>query len=559
MSSTPQPATVSPVAVCYARFSSELQRDASITDQHRACSAEIGRQGWQAGPAYADHAVSGSTALRRGYQDLLDGVVRRSFHIIVAEALDRLSRDQEDLAALYKRCQFAGIRIFTLAEGWINELHVGLKGTMSALFLKDLADKTRRGLRGRITAGASAGGLCYGYAVVPAPAGEDRGARTIVPAEAAVVERIFQDYADGLSPKKIAAALNAEKVPGPRAQNWSQSSINGNRERGTGILNNELYVGFLVWNRLRYVKDPETGKRRSRPNPRDEWLVVDVAHLRLIDQALWDAVRARQAALDAAAKPAVDGSTFQSQRRPTYLLSGLLRCGVCGGGMSVISATHVGCSNARNKGDAVCANRRTVKREFVEATVLDGLRTRLMAPEIYAAFVCAFTTEWNAAQKDRAVEQDGKRDELKRLDRKIDNLVGVIGESGGSAAILAALNEAETRKAALKAELDVREAPSPRLMPNLAEVYRGKVAMLHDALAGEDAAAAREQIRALIDEVRIIPSPADPKEVPTIEVRGQLAAILALGSGKDASATEQLERQFKLVAGAGFEPAAFRL
>ena len=175
MSSTPQPATVSPVAVCYARFSSELQRDASIVDQHRACSAEIGRQGWQAGPAYADHAVSGSTALRRGYQDLLDGVVRRSFHIIVAEALDRPSRDQEDLAALYKRCTFAGIRIFTLAEGWINELHVGLKGTMSALFLKDLADTTRRGLRGRVTAGASAGGFSYGYAVDLAPAGEDRG------------------------------------------------------------------------------------------------------------------------------------------------------------------------------------------------------------------------------------------------------------------------------------------------------------------------------------------------------------------------------------------------
>ena len=122
------------VAVVYSRSSSDLQRDASIPDQNRACAAEIDRQGWQTGPVFSDRALTGSSAHRHGHQSLLDGVRGRAFHVIVAEALDRLSRDQEDLAALYKRCQFAGIRMFTIAEGWINELHVGLKGTMSALF-----------------------------------------------------------------------------------------------------------------------------------------------------------------------------------------------------------------------------------------------------------------------------------------------------------------------------------------------------------------------------------------------------------------------------------------
>lgn len=56
--------------------------------------------------------------------------------------------------------------MFTLSEGEITHLHVGLKGTMNALFLKDLADKTRRGLRGRVEDGKSGGGLCYGYDVV---------------------------------------------------------------------------------------------------------------------------------------------------------------------------------------------------------------------------------------------------------------------------------------------------------------------------------------------------------------------------------------------------------
>ena len=80
--------------------------------------------------------------------------------------MDRLSRDQEDIAGLFKHLNFAGVRIVTLAEGDIGELHIGLKGTMNALFLKDLGAKTRRGLEGRVAAGKSAGGRCYGYAVV---------------------------------------------------------------------------------------------------------------------------------------------------------------------------------------------------------------------------------------------------------------------------------------------------------------------------------------------------------------------------------------------------------
>ena len=78
--------------------------------------------------------------------------------IVLAEAMDRLSRDQEDIAGLFKRMQFAGVRIVTLSEGDVSQLHVGLKGTMNALFLKDLADKTRRGQRGRVEKGKAGGG-----------------------------------------------------------------------------------------------------------------------------------------------------------------------------------------------------------------------------------------------------------------------------------------------------------------------------------------------------------------------------------------------------------------
>jgi site-specific DNA recombinase len=149
-------------AIC-ARYSSDNQRDASIEDQIRLCEERAKREGWAVRQRYTDHALSGASLMRPGIQMLLQDAAAGRFEIILAEALDRLSRDQEDIAGIYKRLRFAGVRIVTLSEGDVSDLHIGLKGTMNALFLKDLADKTRRGLRGRIEAGKSGGGLTYGY------------------------------------------------------------------------------------------------------------------------------------------------------------------------------------------------------------------------------------------------------------------------------------------------------------------------------------------------------------------------------------------------------------
>ncbi len=266
-------------AVVYARYSSDLQRDSSIEDQIRLCRKRIEQQSWEYRHSYTDRAISGASALRPTYQALLEDARRGAFDIVVAEALDRLSRDQEDVAGLLKRLRFAGVRLFTLAEGEIGELHVGLKGTMNALFLKDLADKTRRGLEGRVRQGRSGGGLCFGYELArehDARGEPVRGGRKIKPAEAAVVRRIFAEFASGRSPRAIAQRLNAERIAGPKGRTWGPSTIYGNWRRGTGVLNNELYIGRLVWNRQGFIKDPATGKRQPRPNPVEEWIRQEV-------------------------------------------------------------------------------------------------------------------------------------------------------------------------------------------------------------------------------------------------------------------------------------------
>lgn len=411
-------------AAIYARYSTDMQRDASIEDQIRLCVERAEADGNNVVKTYSDHATSGATLLRSGIQALLADAQKGRFNIIIAEALDRLSRDQEDIAGIFKRLSFAGVKILTLSEGEINHLHIGLKGTMNALFLKDLADKTRRGLRGRVEAGKSGGGKSYGYDVVKRFDAEGeaiRGDRLINKREANIIIRIFADYSAGKSPKAIAAQLNVEGIPGPTGNSWGQSTINGNRQRGTGILNNELYVGRLIWNRLRYIKDPETGKRVSRLNPEDEWITQDVPDLRIIDQSLWDQVKKRQGKLELNNKKNKD---FWTKQRPRYLLSGLIRCGACGGGFSVISQTHIGCANARNKG--TCTERRSIKRTTLEDIVLDGLKHQLMDPELCKVFAEEYVKELTRLHSKSRDNQDSHKAELDRIDHDLEKLVDAI-------------------------------------------------------------------------------------------------------------------------------------
>jgi site-specific DNA recombinase len=107
-------------------------------------------------------------------------------------------------------------------------------------------------------------------------------------------------------------------VAGPSGKAWGPSTINGNWRRGTGILNNELYADKLVWNRLAYIKNPETGNRVSRLNPESECVVKDVPELRIIDDALWERVKKRQQGLRWIPE-------FHERQRPCMLLSYLLK------------------------------------------------------------------------------------------------------------------------------------------------------------------------------------------------------------------------------------------
>ena len=452
---------------------------------------------------------------------------------------------------------FANTQLVTVAEGEVSELHVGLKGTMNALFLKDLALKTHRGLEGRVRAGFSGGGLCFGYDVVRETdtAGEPvRGKRSVNEEEAELVRSIFQDFSSGLSPNAIAKAFNARGVAGPRGKVWGPSTIYGNWRRGTGILNNDLYIGRLIWNRQHFIKDPSTGKRQARPNPESQWIIEEVSHLRIVRQDLWDAVKQKQSRLRKTV-----ASTSQRQiraeraKRPVYLFSGLLKCGECNGTYSMVNTTSYGCSNRKTRG--TCTNKLTIKRTNLEELILDGLKEQLMEPSLVKEFIKAYHQELNTHLAGETGRRDQLSSQLRKVTKELDELVSAIKAGIRSSTLQAEFQVLENRKEILEEDLKTEPPPPIRFHPNLSEVYREKVQNLSEALNANDTRLeAGEIIRSLIEEIRLVPQDDQLK----IHLKGELAEILAF-SANQKPGSNGTGLKTTLVAGVGFEPTTFRL
>ncbi len=511
-------------AALYARYSSERQDERSIKDQLRLCREHAASMGATVAAEFTDYAMTGAHLRSRpGVLALVEAATGGAIDAVIAEGLDRLSRDQEDIAWLYKRLTHAGVAIVTLAEGAVDELHVGFKGTMNALYLKGLAAQIRRGQRGRIAEGRAAGGLSYGYRMVRriGPDGElVRGLREIDPGQAQVVRRIFKDYARGISPREIAKSLNAAGTRAPRGGLWNMSTIVGNRARRNGILHNELYAGRLIYNRERMVRDPDTGRRVHRLNPRAEWVTTQVPALRIVDAATWRAVQDL--------KSRYGNYAIAHRRRPKRLLSGLVECGACGGPATLVRPGRYGCTANRQRG--TCANGATIAAAELESRALDGLASLLLDPEAVAEYARTLHAEIGKgrAQAARQARQDARR--LDRTAREIERLVDAITDGADTPAVRARLVDLEATKARLAAEQDAAGDGAGKVIefhPKAPDLYRRRIGELREALARD---AAKPEAAAILRSLvaRLVISPTEKRGRVAVELHGRLGEALAL-------------------------------
>jgi site-specific DNA recombinase len=164
-----------------------------------------------------------------------------------------------------------------------------------------------------------------------------------------------------------------------------------------------------------------------------------------------------------------------SSKREPSLLSGLLRCGACGGAFSVIGRrikkgvyyASLGCSANRNRGDAICANNRTVSERKVNQVVVEGLRKQLTTPKLLQDFVTAFKKRFSERHGAEAPELADLERELAATEGRIKNLTDALGKMGFSRAIAEALRVEEEKLEETKARLaSARKRSRPNVVPH---------------------------------------------------------------------------------------------
>lgn len=491
----------------YLRYSTEMQSAASLADQLRNVRAYCERAGWPDPVVFEDRAISGSRADRPGYRRMLAEIA--GFDALVVDDLTRLSRDSVEAQQQIKRLRFAGVRVVAISDGIdtaekSHKLGVGLKGLMGELYLDDLRDRTHRGLTGRALAGASAGGLPYGYRVT------EKGQRAIDETQADVVRRIYAEYLAGFTARDIAGRLNADGIPSGRGSTWCASAIHGDTRRGIGILANPVYMGRQVWNRSTWVKDPDTGRRLRRERPQSEWITTDLPELAIIPRQTWDAAQRR---LTGRASPGVRGG-----QKSKHLLSGLLRCGECGGPLVVINRVQYGCARAKDRG--TCSGSIRISRIDAERSMLAGLVGQLRSEEAFKTYQRAFVSELKKQQP----SQEKARQSIAQAERERDNIMRAIRAGIITPTTKAELERSEGAISTAKAALST--TVQPICLPRLRERWE----RLANTLA--DKSRASSELREILQTI-----------IGTATVQNANGAIVCTIAPSE----------IRLVAGAGFD------
>jgi DNA invertase Pin-like site-specific DNA recombinase len=513
----------------------------SNEDQSAVCHRSVDPETMEVVAEFDDHAISGESIINRpGINDLLAAAARREFDIVLVVSTDRLGRDEGDRSNIRKRLNFHGIKIFTPA-GEVSPLLDAVQAAMAAEMLRGLGPSVRQGQAGNLGRGKSAGGCAYGYRSVPG----EIGVLAIVESQAEVILRIFKSYAKGVSPVAIAEMLTKDGVPTPRGEPgsfWRASTITGSSSRGYGLLSNSLYHGVRTWNRVNMLKNPDTTRRVSRPNPKSEWMTNEVPDLRIVPEDLWEKVQAR--------RRKESHTSPEQQRRPVRLLSGRLKCGTCSGGMSVHGSDRKGVRivcTAYHQAKA-CGNSRKYYVEDIESRVVAGLRAQLASPVALAAYIDVYNEEIKAldanSNHDRAKLELEKQSLELMLSRSVDLVLqGTITADEADQA----LPKYRHRIAELTRDLfslkepfkvaKLRAGSVDRYLSNLDRL----AASLTDHLAGGESGPA-DAVRTLVDAVTVMPAPAGTQ--PELFVSGRL---MALTNGETLSGGT-------LVAGEGLEP-----
>jgi hypothetical protein len=458
----------------------------------------------------------------------------------------RLARYLPDVLKMNDSLQYHGVFIYAVAQRLdcrekTSRPLLTLHGMMDEQFLVSLGEKVHRGQEGRALSGFQPGGKCYGYRNVPIedPTRSGKYGRfaisgvklEIAEEEAAVVRRIFQMYAGGTSQAAISKTLNAEGVLAPnpprtrQVRAWCVSSI-------FEMLRNERYRGVFVWNRTKKERNPETGRKTSRPRPESDWKRVDVPEWRIVSDELWERAQARKRFAGKRFTPSHMGGFNRSERSKRYIFSGFLVCGVCGSKMVIASGSgkrgyvKYGCPSHRYRG--TCSNGLMIRQDRLEAQLVAGLTERVSQSDLIEYALKRFQehlqTRLRELQEQTLKAADSistLQNQRRELKARANNIGEAIGQMGHSTILLQQLATLEFEMAKIDERLAVANQPLDLAfsLESIRDFVSGK-AMDFRAAFNSEPAKAKEILARHID--RLILTPKETEDGMVYDVSGDI-------------------------------------
>ncbi len=499
-------------AALYGRYSTDRQSESSVDDQFRVCADRCLKEGFEVIARYEDQGISGAAIGNRpGFIAMLQAALAGQFDVLVVMDLSRLSRSQGDMSKTIDRLVARGVRVIGVQDGYDSarkghKLQAGLSGIIGEAFRDMIGERTYSALESRALQGKPAGGKRYGYGT----------------SEAEVVVQIFTWYADGMSPTWIAAELNRRGVASPgsswqrstrRRGGWHPSAIAGDPKRGVGLLNNERYIGRTTWNRSKWIKDPDSGKRRCIARPKTQWITTTNEADRIVPDALWQRVKVRQGVRTQEVGERISrGLKRSGGRKGRYLFSGLIKCECCGSGFVMTNATSYGCSGFVN--GRTCTNNLRVRRDVLEDRLLAGIRGELLSDSAIARFKARL----RARLKQPVTDPTAQR--RQQLQGEVDRICDAIGQGLLSPTLGKRLQAAEAELGAMPSPVTkvIKADDVLRVLPDAVQRFRRMAAKLGDASIEPEKA--RAELRKLLGPILV-----EPRE-------GHLIAKLGLTFGQ---------------------------
>lgn len=465
--------------------SSKGQENKSVTRQVDSAKAYASKKGWTVDEEhiYIDDGISGAEYIKRpGLQRMLSEL--QQFDVVIASENSRIGREQYGNSYVFKQLNDSGVQLFfyltdeELKFGTaIDQFMANVESFASQMERERIAQRTRDALERKARKGYSVGGRCYGYDNIWV--GKDNAREVAIPKtkksddvhhteqeinedEARIVRGVFKMYAAGFGHAIIAKTLNGEA----KRMNLSKEFFNGEHpnspQNGTNSWAPSAIRAMLY--RKRYSGIVEYGAVKNKSNKKP--ITKEIPALRIIDEVLWNKVQKRLMAVRETYIRDNNGNLWgrpETGRESKYLLSGLTRCGCCGGNITVVGGQkhkhyYYGCSYNQNRGENACANNHRVKMPELDNAVIDAIK-QLLTPEALDYVTDKAIEIIKKRQVQKPSELPNLKKDMRRIERELVNLVNVIEGGGVSSTVLEAISKKEARLAELTAEVNSYTVP----------------------------------------------------------------------------------------------------